>query len=381
MADRQQDLPREPAASALRVAASFWRLQIAGWTAYFVMVVVTFLPMLPPGASIWPLVRIKIVRTLIGFALTSGLRLVLRRVGAGRVGVAAAVAIPAAALLGIVWRLLAGVVSGWGDDLGHAVVNWSRAPREALDYALTILAWSALYFGVKWSRDLETARAGALEAHALAQQAQLDALRYQLNPHFLFNALNSIRALVDEDRSRAKHMITALSEFLRYPMLGERRAAVPLGEEMAAVQNYLAIEAIRFEGRLQVTFDVEADLERVEVPGLLLHPLVENAVKHGMMAQGPLAIGVEARRERTGLVIRVTNTGMWRDTARVTGTSTADVPGTGTGLRNVRARLATLRPSPGTLTIDRGEGRVGVSVHLPQDSWRRSPSATATGSL
>jgi hypothetical protein len=92
------------------------------------------------------------------------------------------------------------------------------APREWLDYSLTLLAWSALYLGLRWWQELQDERARALEATALAQQAQLDALRYQLNPHFLFNGLNSIRALIDEDAGRARRMITALSEFLRYPL-------------------------------------------------------------------------------------------------------------------------------------------------------------------
>jgi two-component system, LytTR family, sensor kinase len=376
MADREQDLPREQTTDEVGVTAevrpsagargwarlSFWPLQCLGWAAYFVMVVATFLPMLPAGASVWPLVRIKIVRTLIGFTLTSALRLVLRRIGAGRPGVAAAVAIPSAVLLGIVWRGLAGLVHGWQDDLGHIAIDWARAPREALDYALTVLAWSALYLGVKWARDLEAAHAGALEARALAQQAQLDALRYQLNPHFLFNALNAIRALVDEDASRARQMITALSEFLRYPVLGEHRTAVPLREELAAVRNYLDIEAIRFDGRLRVAIDADPALDDQLVPALVLHPLVENAVKHGMMSPGPLSVRVEARQDEAVLVLRVTNTGVWRDRG-----STLETPGAAVGLRNVRARLAALTPRPGALTIEHDAGCVNVAVRLPHD--------------
>ena len=247
-----------------------------------------------PGPASWPLVRIKIVRTLIGFTLTSVLRLAPRR--AGRGGSASR---PSSrfrppcfwACSGGCWR--ASPSAAWTTSDTRST---GRAPREALDYALTVLAWSALYFGVKWARDLEAAHAGALEARTLAQQARLDALRYQLNLHFLFNALNSIRALVDEDAPRAADDHGAV-EFLRYPVLGEQRTAVPLREELAAVRNYLDIEAISFDGRLRVTIDADAAVDDWLAPALVLHPLVENAVKHGMMSPGPLDVRVEARRD------------------------------------------------------------------------------------
>jgi hypothetical protein len=418
MADRQQDRQRKPPAddaftvnAARRRAAdqdaaapgggwswlSFWPLQLAGWAAYFVMVVATLLPMLPPGVGVWTLVRVKFVRAALGFALTSLLRLACRRVEPGRIGVAAAIAIPSAMVLSVVWSVLTVAIGEWLAGRTQVPVDWSRAPREALDFALTILAWSALYFGVKWARDLDAARASALEARALAQQAQLDALRYQLNPHFLFNALNSIRALVDDDRARAKEMITALAEFLRYPLLGERRHEVSLGEELTAVRHYLAIEAIRFEGRLRVVFDVEDGLAALPVPGLLLHPLVENAEKHGMMTPGPLEVGVSVHREATSLVLRVINSGRWRDDGPTSirlgsiglgsigpGSIGLGAPrsgvngaGTGTGLRNVRAHLASWSPVAGSVTVDRLDGRVAVTVRLPLAPDARSADSPA----
>src|SRR5689334_10312166 len=184
---------------------SFWPLQIAGWTAYFVMIVVTFLTVLAPERSVWPLIELKAVRSLVGFVITCGLRVVLRRFASRRSFVRSP--------LGVLALVLIGAVSGgaiWLLVMSLSFVPASRievsmlervipAPREWLDYSLTLLAWSALYLGLRWWQDLEDERARALEATALAQQAQLDALRYQLNPHFLFNGLNSIRALIDED--------------------------------------------------------------------------------------------------------------------------------------------------------------------------------------
>ena len=300
-----------------RSRLSFWPLQIAGWAAYFVMVVATFLPMLPPGAGVWPLVRIKIVRTLIGFALTSAAAPRAAAVS-GRDVSASPRPSPSrppccSASSGACSR--ASSTAG-SDDLGHVVVDWSRAPREALDYALTILAWSALYFGVKWARDLEAARAGALEARALAQQAQLDALRYQLNPHFLFNALNSIRALVDEDALAGE---ADDHRALRVPALSDaRRASRPRCRSARSWRRCATTwRSRRFASRGGCGWRSTSRPRSTDRgAGLLLHPLVENAVKHGMMTQGPLAIGVDARRDEAGLVIRVTNTGTWRDTTR-----------------------------------------------------------------
>jgi LytS/YehU family sensor histidine kinase len=156
-------------------------------------------------------------------------------------------------------------------------------------------------------------------------------------------------------------MITALSEFLRYPVLGEQRTAVPLREELAAVRNYLDIEAIRFDGRLRVTIEADPAVDDWLAPALVLHPLVENAVKHGMMSPGPLTVSVDARRDGATLVLRVTNSGRWRE-----GGSTLDTPGTGAGLRNVRARLAALSPRPGALSIEHDPHHVIVTVRLPE---------------
>jgi two-component system LytT family sensor kinase len=202
---------------------SFWPLQIGGWLAYWVMVVVTFLPTFAPERAVLPLVELKAVRTLAGFTITCGLRLLLRRFAAGAsFSRAAVVVLASAAAGGTLWMFVMKALFSPAalQALQHApfAERLVPAPREALDYSLTLLAWSAIYLGLRWWQELQDQRARALEAAALAQQAQLDALRYQLNPHFLFNGLNSIRALIEEDAGRARRMVTALSEFLRYPL-------------------------------------------------------------------------------------------------------------------------------------------------------------------
>jgi two-component system LytT family sensor kinase len=345
---------------------SFWPLQIIGWSTYLVMVVVTFLPVLAPERSVAAFIELKTVRSLIGFGLTCGLRIVLRRYASRQSFSRTALVVLAAAVTsGAIWlttmnALFTNYVHGEMPVMERMV----PAPREWLDYSLTILAWSALYLGLRWWQELQDERARALEAMALAQQAQLDALRYQLNPHFLFNGLNSIRALVDEDASRARRMITALSEFLRYPLTSAAGHDVALATEIAAIRNYLALEQIRFEDRLQVTLDISREAEAAAIPSFLLHPLVENAITHGFRSSDsshtPLTLRVNARVRDEVLSVEVINSGRWQPTH-----ASADRRGTGTGLRNVQSRLDVVAPRAHQFTIDEAHGCVTVSMSLP----------------
>lgn len=353
-----------PSPRRLFQSPSFWPLQIAGWSAYLVMIVVTFLPMLPPDRSVWALVQLKSIRTLVGFTITCGLRFILRRFASGvPVVQTVAVVIGAAVVGGPLWLLTMEALNphAASEVSVPLVARWLVAPREAVDYALTLLAWSALYLGLRWWQELQDQRERALEAAALAQQAQLDALRYQLNPHFLFNGLNSIRALIDEDAGRARRMITALSEFLRYPLTSAAGSGVPLATEIEALRNYLAIEEIRFEERLRVTIDVSHDAEIAAIPSFLLHPLVENAITHGFSTTArTLTIRVTARVRDEQLWLEVINSGRWKPTHE-----SADRRGTGTGLRNVQSRLAAIAPRAHHFSIEQQGEDVVVRLSLP----------------
>jgi two-component system, LytTR family, sensor kinase len=168
-----------------------------------------------------------------------------------------------------------------------------------LAYSFPIfLGWSALYFGIKAWRDWLNEREHTEQATEAAQRAQLQMLRYQLNPHFLFNALNSVRALVDEDTRKAKMMITELSEFLRYSLLSRNKPIVTLKDELDAIRLYLSIEQQRYEDKLQVTFDIDHLTEDVPVPSFLIHPIVEHALRCGMQTSSmPLLLKI-----RTGFI-------------------------------------------------------------------------------
>jgi two-component sensor histidine kinase len=161
-------------------------------------------------------------------------------------------------------------------------------------YILTV----ALHYLLMTLEQRQEAERTEQELRVLAREAELKALRAQLNPHFLFNSLNSISALTTLDAKRAREMCVLLSDFLRKSLKLGERATVKLSEELDLVRNYLAIEQIRFGERLKIEWEVDASVEGVEIPTLLLQPLVENAIKHGIaqvMEGGTIRIAASVR--------------------------------------------------------------------------------------
>jgi len=234
--------------------------------------------------------------------------------------------------------------------------------NRILEWIVPLLSWSVLYFGIKFLRDWDLQKEKTDKAYALAQSAQLQMLRYQLNPHFLFNSLNSIRALISENKKNAKIMITELSEFLRYSLLSKNYADVPLHNELEAIHHYLAIEKKRYEDKLDVTFHIDPTAEDYPVLCFLLHPLIENAIKYGMQTSSmPLKISVKAEVVNSKLQVEVSNTGRWLHPSAV---SEANEPGTGTGLDNVRKRLENEYPDKHTFRVFEKDGRVTIQLEI-----------------
>jgi signal transduction histidine kinase len=246
----------------------------------------------------------------------------------------------AVVLLGLAWYALAAWI---GRALDPFVVMPTTlpggelfAPAQLPGFLAALLFWGLLFVAVVHLRDQRTQKERLSRAETLSQQAQLRMLRYQLNPHFLFNALNSISALAGEAPDRVQRMIGELCGFLRYSLLDTERLEVLLRDELRAVAHYLEVEKVRFEDDLEVRIDCEPDAARRPLPAFLVLPLVENAIKHGRRTSGmPLRIEVAARIEQgSSLVIDVRNTGAWLAASRP-----VSAIGTETGLHNVRERL------------------------------------------
>jgi len=228
--------------------------------------------------------------------------------------------------------------------------------------SVVFLTWSVLYFGIKLWRDWGLQKDKTENANVLAKDAQLQMLRYQLNPHFLFNSLNSILTLLDKDEENAIMMVTQLTEFLNYSLVKKNYSNVPLNDELEAIRNYFAIQKRRYEKNLEVVFDIAPEAENYPVLSFLIHPLVENAVKYGMQTSTmPLKIRIRAEIENGSLKLEVANTGKWiKRTAR----KEDDIYGTGTGLENVQKRLENAFPDSHRLDIVEEDGIVNIRLEI-----------------
>jgi two-component system, LytTR family, sensor kinase len=356
----------------------FWIAHVGGWVAYASALFLTFLPSMEPGRRGAVFVN-KELRAVVGIVLGLGLLRVYRRIVPApevtvRVGL---IALGVSVLTGIVGYFVhAWLMIAVGLQPSMAIfLEPTTMPRSILEFVFAFLVWSAAYFGVQtWRRSQERERE-AVEARHLAQEARLQMLAYQLNPHFLFNALTSIRAMIDEDRARARQMVTQLAGFLRHSLVERPLQTTTLAAELDALHGYLAIEQIRFEERLAIETRVQPNAERCAIPAFLIHPLVENAIKHGARdrGDGPLRVRLEAVVAGDILRVEVWNTGALapsRPAHRggdlgLAEVSVSSANGTGIGVRNVRERLQHLFPGRHRFELTDHDGWVRALVELP----------------
>ncbi len=204
-------------------------------------------------------------------------------------------------------------------------------------------------------------------ARKLATEAQLSSLESRVHPHFLFNTLNSISALIREDPRTAERTVERLAALLRESLDIDRNRLGPLSRELRIVENYLEIEQTRYAGRLRYAIDVSSDLADVEVPPFCLQTLVENSVKHVVSARREGSeIRVTARQEGGRAILEVSDDGPGFDAAGV-------IPGH--GIDNLQDRLAALFEGAGRLQLDRRDGRAVVSLTIPLSEVRRKVTA------
>ena len=254
-----------------------------------------------------------------------------------------------AVVLGVVFLLYAGSFKWFSHPVGTMELQRSLM-------LLIFLVFFALVTAQQQSVRRESER--AQRAEKLASEAQLRALRYQLNPHFLFNTLNSIGALSREAPGRIPELVRRLALLLRQRLRPEPANRVPLRGELEAVKAYLGIEKVRFEENLQVAIDVPAELLDVRVPEMLIEPLAENAIKYGMPSDGPLRLAISAERREGELVVRVAHNGKLAPSR----------PGGGIGTRNMRERLEHFYGGRAGFDLREEEGRVVAEVRLPDDA-------------
>ncbi|HVE80022.1 MAG TPA: histidine kinase [Gemmatimonadaceae bacterium] len=252
---------------------------------------------------------------------------------AGHLAAAAAFALVGATIEGAVRHLLP-----WYRGRHTLADEVQLAWRQFLDFDLLIYFLIAGVAGaLAYARVLREREVREAQLHTQLVQAQLDVLAMQLQPHFLFNTLHAIAGLVEEDPRRAAHMLARLGDLLRYSMQRERRTVVPLAEELEFLEHYVAIQEARFDERLRVVFDVGAGTTAAAVPPLLLQPLVENAIQHGVARRATRGtITVSAQRHNGTLALAVCDDGPGLPLTE------GRLPHEGIGLANTRARLQQL---------------------------------------
>jgi len=258
-----------------------------------------------------------------------------------------------ATLMSVVWSAV-----GFGYVYGLLDEPWASTKitlklgiiASTINGMLLFCGWFSLYFIYHTFERLRRMQLEQLRLAASVKEAELRALKSQVNPHFLFNSLNSLRALIDEDAPKARESVTRLANLLRYSLQSGQQGTVSFEEELRIVEDYMALEQIRHENRLRVRWDIADSVRAVQVPPMLLQTLVENAVKYGISTRregGELVIA--ARIVDGALEIRVTNPG---DLAAPASAAAARAgSSTGVGLRNASDRLKLLFGEHAHLTL------------------------------
>ena len=358
--------------------ALFWSLQLFGWTGISLL---TYLSLSVPYDQ-YELAYLahNISQSVVGLVLSIPLRPIFRTVWNWAflprmvvvLGAAILVALAWAALRLTLFMLMTGERGLWPDFGGWLFPSM-----------FVFFTWAALYHGIKYYQMLQREREALLRIESLQRQeafklaqveadarnAQLALLRYQLNPHFLFNTLNSVNALVSKgDAGKATKMINKLSEFFRHSLRAEPETEVTVAEEVATTELYLDIEKTRFADRLTVEIRIAESAKSRLVPSMILQPLVENALKH--------AIGVSENGGQIRILASEADSGALQVRVEDSGPEGSDLqadqrpPGASVGLDNTRARLHAFYGDCGRLKIEKADiGGYSVLVEvIPTDA-------------
>ena len=339
---------------------AFWVLQSIGWTGFFFLRTVSGL-----ANSLGAMFVVHtLLLTATGYSLTLLMASLYRRLivmkALWTVAISLTTVVIAAAAFSFIetWSLATFI----NPEFKPAGMQFFGA--IILDFSI-LAAWSGLYYGINYYLLLEEEIDQRVLLESQASTAQLAMLRYQLNPHFLFNTLNSISTLVLlKQTERANAMLSRLSSFLRYTLANEPTAKVTLVQEVETLKLYLEIEKMRFEDRLRPHFKIDGDTIGVRLPSLLLQPLIENAIKYAVTpAENGADIWITAQREGRAVRIEVADSGPGHGGVPI------DAQSMGVGLANIQDRLMqAYGPAHGFATRANERGGFSVIIEIPLDT-------------
>ena len=338
----------------------FWILNLAGWAGYTLAAWMGALAHEKPESYFAVISAVAVAGLIISILL----RLIYRQIwGRSPLTLAIGMLIPCY-IFSFGWRWLNNVLYwNWVKD------GWR--PEHLMDFVSGILGsfyillcWSGLYFGIKYYLQLQEQTEQTLKATSAAHQAQLKMLRYQLNPHFLFNTLNAISTLIlDGANETANKAVSRLSDFLRYTLDNDPLSRVTLGSELSAIDLYLEIEKVRFGDRLVIEKSIEAKAQDALVPSLILQPLIENAIKYAITpSEEGGTLRISARVQHNTLVLQLSDSGPGL------GNGNNGQKSSGVGLKNTRERLQQLYGDNQAFTLAPNEPRgLRITINIPYE--------------
>ena len=330
---------------------AYWALQAFGWGIYFILNQIIFLSVLDFKQS----ALLNIFLVIVGFSLSHLFRSLIHHQNWKSLPIGKLVlkVIAASVVIGLIWALITIPFNLYilgGEEVEPTMV---AKPEDfnallsillmTINYAITIFGWSLVYFSYHFFSQYKQTEVEKWKLEAAVKDAELMALKAQINPHFIFNSLNNIRSLIIEDAEKARDMITHLSDLLRYAIHFSNQEVVTLRRELAVVQNYLDLESIQFEERMNYTIDAEEACLEVKIPPMVIQLLVENAVKHSLsLIKEGGEIHISAVKREGEMVVEVRNTGQIKTHSN----------GAGIGLKNATERLQILFGKRSNLTLN-----------------------------
>ncbi|WP_286269926.1 sensor histidine kinase [Thalassotalea hakodatensis] len=341
----------------------FWMLQLSGWIGYAIVVFIAIIrPQFDdPHFNLSGQILNLGIEILSGFVLSYVSWLVIQRTVHLPLKKTLTISFGTAALLGIIYNVIK--LASYKTVVYHQVwyEKWNMLEFGGwfLFSLSTMFIWTAIFFIMLYNNKLQKEHEMLLRAQTSAKESQLQMLRYQLNPHFMFNTMNAISTLIyKKDNDTAGEMLDKLCTFFRYSLDQKTQVESTLVKEVELLALYLSIEKVRFGERLSVIFDVDNGANCARVPALFLQPIVENAIKYGIESQkkhGIITINAKAADDK--LIVSVEDQGCG-DTREAT-------PGFGIGLPNTKERLATMFNEESQISIKQSSAGTSVKIVMP----------------
>lgn len=340
----------------------FWILQAIGWTLFAGFV---FFVNVQALGNDWPTYVVSFSVFVGGFGWTTLYRHVIHKLGWKELP-----------MKKVIWRMIIGsfvtsivwtatfmgayyVTSFLGAEINF---TFGLVISNLLNSFVFILFWSILYFSVNLFNQSQQMRVEKYRLESAYKDAQLNVLKSQINPHFMFNALNNIRALMLEDVHKSREMLTRLSELLRYSLVYGQLKTVSLGDELEITRNYILLNTIQFDKRLNYSIDIDPTFLNYSIPPMLIQMLVENSIKHGI-SQIPEGgqIEISARDDDEFLAIQVANTGsLARE--NIVRPDTNNI-----GLKNIDERLSLLYGKKAKFILEEKDHQVIATILIPKN--------------